>query len=379
MSELHQQFVQKLQVLYGEYDSAANKFTKSSNSDIARDLSYSDAQFSRLTHGSASEGEYTRGIRGVDRLLRLRELEQQLADRKEVQEEQAQRLPYKQLLMVAGLIIAVLTISLLFPGKKMGDDVADNAFSDRDQMLQWVFGTSYINPYVKLKDLPDNCNYPSYRYQGIWHLDQPYKIPLYRERNGFHYMAREVNMYARSMSEKSGSGEFFEGYEYQLHEIWYDTRELPIDSFLEKGNSSMTRKAYQNLDFNQDENYVMLALVHTFFRNEFEIDSANIIRKGKVIGRDIELMPMENLAKSLGGAEKVKDLTNQIKKIADYKLEDFSIPIACNQTVAPLLDYHLIEQGAKMSFTCVLTTGRFPIQYTKTYVLAEQYIKNSCR
>ena len=72
MSELHQQFVQKLQVLYGEYDSAANKFTKSSNSDIARDLSYSDAQFSRLTHGSASEGEYTRGIRGVDRLLRLR-------------------------------------------------------------------------------------------------------------------------------------------------------------------------------------------------------------------------------------------------------------------------------------------------------------------
>lgn len=53
-------------------------------------------------------------------------------------------------------------------------------------------------------------------------------------------------MYTRCLSEKSTVENLLEGYEYQKHEIWYDRRELPIDSFFEEGSY---REFYQNLDF----------------------------------------------------------------------------------------------------------------------------------
>ncbi|MBI1194128.1 MAG: hypothetical protein GC205_13295 [Bacteroidetes bacterium] len=379
IKELQQQFITKLTLLFGDYDPAANKFIKSSNSDIARDLSYSDAQFSRLTHGSASEGEYVRGLRLVDRMLQVRELEQMLAAKEAVPAAKENHPPYKQLLLASSILIGVMLVLLLLPSRGRKAQLDDQQPMSRDYTLNWAFGTSFINPYVKLKDLPENCDFRSYRYQGVWHLEKPYKIPLFRERNGFHYLAHEVNMYARSMSEQSSNGEFFEGYEYQLHEIWYDTRELPIDSFLQKSNPSLTRTAYQDLNLEEDENFVKVALVHTFFRNEFKIDSVHITRRGKVIGRDVELVNMATLVKSLGSKTSADDIANEIKLIVDKKLEDFSRPIDCNQTEVPQANFHLVEQGSTMSFNCVLTTGRFPIQYTKTYVLADQFIKNICR
>ena len=156
-------------------------------------------------------------------------------------------------------------------------------------MLEWSFNSDYVNPYTNLRELPADCYFPCYKYQGKWILKNEYKIPFFSERNGFHYVAKEAILYVKcSDNTLNNKGENFEGYEYQKHELWYDQREFPIDSFLIKGSEKDVRDDYNSSNFVQDPNFVKIAEVHTFFRNQFKIDSSYVYRKGKVIGRDIE-------------------------------------------------------------------------------------------
>ena len=246
-------------------------------------------------------------------------------------------------------------------------------------MLEWSFENKYIKPYTKLKELPADCNYPCYKYQGKWTLKNEYRIPFFRERNGFHYVAKDAVMYARCMDESSADGTLFEGYEYQLHEIWYDKREFPIDSFLVEGNTTRTRKAYNNANLEENENFVKIAYVHTFFRNQFSIDSTLINRKGKAIGRDIEFLDEKMLRDKVGSEKLVDELKSEINSIAKNRLEDFSKPISCEPTDVPNIDFNYIEEDDELSFKCQFTTGRFLVDYEKVFVLEDQYINNICR
>ena len=246
-------------------------------------------------------------------------------------------------------------------------------------MLKWGFENKYIQPYVKLKELPEDCYYPCYKYQGKWNLKNEYKIPFYRERNGFHYVAKEAIMYARCMDERDDSGKFFEGYEYQKHEIWYDKREFPIDSFLTKGSDTQIRKTYNFSDLSEDNNFVKIAYVHTFFRTEFQIDSTLIYRTGKALGRDIEFVNDIILKDQLDAVGSIIGLKDEIKAISINRLEDYSKPITCNPTPAPDVDFNLIEEGDEMSFNCHFSIGRFVVNYNKIYVFEDQYINNYCR
>ena len=126
-------------------------------------------------------------------------------------------------------------------------------------------------------------------------------------------------------------------------------------------------------------NFVKVATVHTFFRNEFTIEDSLIQRVGKVIGRDLEFEEEETLIEQLGNRNLVNDLKNEINRIASNRLEDFSRPISCNAAVVPDIDFHNIKDGAEMSFSCQLTTNRVSFHYTKTFVLDNQYIKNRCQ
>ena len=74
LEDLHNSFILKLIKRYGSFNSSTNKFESTSNSIIARDLFYSDSQFSRLINNSASEGEFKRALGNIDRLLLLDEL-----------------------------------------------------------------------------------------------------------------------------------------------------------------------------------------------------------------------------------------------------------------------------------------------------------------
>ncbi len=376
---LHKSFISKLIKRYGTFNNVRNKFESTSNSIIARDLFYSDSQFSRLINNSASEGEFKRALGNIERLLDLDQLKKKTPSNVNNAKNNIV-LNRKFLFLALGILFSLIIISFFYfkryDSTKIGEVLSDDS---RYEMLKWGFENKFIQPYVKLKELPDDCYYPCYKYQGKWKLKQEYKIPFYRERNGFHYVAKEAIMYARCMDERDDKGEFFEGYEYQKHELWYDKREFPIDSFLTNGSNTQIRDLYNNSNLEEDSNFVKIAYVHTFFRTEFQIDSSLIYRTGKAIGRDIEFVSDEILDSQLNDRVSLIGLKDEIKAISVNRLEDYSKPISCNPTIAPNINFNLIEEGDEMSFNCHFSIDRFIIDYNKTYIFDDQYINNYCR
>jgi len=376
MENLLSDFISKLKSIFGHYDKTNHRFEKASNSEIARELGYSDAQFSRLINGSATEGEYLRANQNVNRIILLEK--QRKALKKYNGENTSAQLRRFLSFICFVLLVATCLLTYLYLKKDSKiEPVVRNNKVDRASTLKWAFETSYVTPYVKLDDLPEDCNYPCYKYQGKWALNHAYKIPFFREKNGYHYLAKEVSMYTRCMTEASESGNMFEGYEYQKHEIWYDKRELPLDSFID-GKGIIT-EAYRNMDFSDNDHFILVAYVHTFFRNEFTIEPNGIKRTGKVIGRDLELVADDQLKRELNKPDKIRKIKNSISRIANNRLKDFSRPIACEISEKPSPDFNEIKDGDLMSYACELTTSRVAISYEKQYVLMDQYIKNTCR
>lgn len=375
MKDLYKNLVSKLESLFGSFDEEHKKFTKAPNSEIARELGYSDAQFSRLINQNATEGEYQRANKTVERILSLIELEERLK-KVGVNPKQALASPKKRVIfLIVGLIIgSLLSYScyvIFYQTNPMPMEKYD--------MLKWSFETSDIKPYVKLKDLPDDCNYPCYKYQGKWQLDKTYKLPVFTERNGFHYLAKEVILYNRCMDVQTKKGNMIEGFEYQYHEIWYDKRELPIDSFLLDSKNTELSADYINSNFEKDKSFVKMAILHTFFRNEFQLDSNKVLRSGKVIGREIEFVDKEQLLDKLSSEEQVEEIVKELNAIIIKRMEDFSKPISCSIANLPQVDFHNLTQGDLMSFDCQLTTDRLSLDYTKTYRFTDQYIKSTCQ
>lgn len=372
MEELNAEFISKLTKLYGSFDKANNKFKKASNSEIARELGYSDAQFSRLINNHATKGEYIRANQNVDRILALIDLKAQLGKTRK-KTPKNQRLSIRMLIGFIGLVIGVVLGYMLF----FNTAKSENQDQSKYEMLKWSFENAYINPYTKLKELPSDCKFPCYKYQGKWELKNEYKLPFFRERNGFHYLATEAIMYARCMGERSPKGDILEGYEYQKHEIWYDTEEIPIDSFL-IGNSDL-KPFYMAMDFNKQKNFVKIATIHTFYKDEFTIDSTVIHRTGRDVGRDIEFISKSELSTIFSDQNVTTDLVNEINMITRDPLNDFSKPSSCNPSPVVSEDFHTVNEGGEMTFNCQMTTSRVKINYTKVFVLKDQYIKNTCR
>ena len=371
----HTSFISLLEKEYGNFNPDKNNFEATSNSKIARDLCYSDSQFSRLINNTASEGEFKRALRNVNRLLNEAKLERNQTTTP--LKEKPNKLRYIFTAVFLMLVLGFLGFYLGSRNIKEAESVKES--NSRYEMLQWSFENKYIKPYVKLKELPADCNYPCYKYQGKWTLKNEYKIPFFGERNGFHYVARDAVMYVRCMDERDDSGTSFEGYEYQKHEIWYDKREMPIDSFLTVGQKTKVREDYNSLNLEKDPNFIKLAYVHTFFRNEFNLDSTLIYRSGKVIGRDIEFLSDEVLQEKIDSETLIAELQNEVNSIAKNRLEDFSQPVACEPTKVPKLDFHSIDEGDELNFGCQFTTGRFLVDYNKVFVLEDQYINYYCR
>jgi hypothetical protein len=379
MEELHKNLITKLIKRYGKFNDVNNKFESTSNSKIARDLFYSDSQFSRLINNTASEGEFKRALGNIQRLLDLDALQNE-APLPIENTNIGLQLKRKILFFAFGALFPLIVFGTAYFFTASSSENKEALTTDtRYEMLKWGFENTYIQPYVKLKELPKDCDYPCYKYQGKWRLKSEYKIPFYRERNGFHYLAKEAVMYARCMDERDDSGKSFEGYEYQKHEIWYDKREYPIDSFLTKGSNTEIRKSYNLSDLNKNQNFVKIAFVHTFFRTEFEIDSSLISRSGKALGRDIEFVDDAILQDKLSYDTSLNSLKDEIKAISVNRLEDYSKPINCKPAIAPDLNFNLVAEGDEMSYNCYFSIGNFVVNYNKTYVFKDQYINNYCR
>ena len=381
--QLYSDFIANLEKIYGSFSKKQKKFKKASNSKIARELCYSDSQFSRLINNSASNGEYERAIQNTKRAINELYLQSKVGKEASSDVSFFTRLNLdtkKITLFSSSLLVAVILILVIFPpDSKNGTENPGISTIEKDSMLKYYFENSSVSPYIGLGDLPEDCSYPCYKYQGQWNLKNTYKIPVFRERNGFHYQAKDVNLYTRCLIQDTDDGKVLEGYEYQSHEIWYDTLERKFDTFIRDDDMSMKTDEYKELIFSESDEFVKVALVHTFFRNEFTIDSTTIERKGLVVGRDVEILSDDTLLNDLGEPERVEDIKREINSIIVNRLEDFSKPVSCKSSDVPDPNFHNISELDTMSFDCKLTTANAPISYTKTYVFNDQYIETSCR
>jgi hypothetical protein len=374
MSDKHGflELVGKLKKLYGEFDSNTKKFKKAPNSEISRELGYSDAQFSRLINEHATEGEYKRANQNVDRILDLIAYKIKF-DKVNIDPKNALASPRKRFLyFLLGLVLGGF---LIYTATSSSNEELKPV--SRYNMLSWTFESNFLNPYTGLRDLPANCDFKGYKYQGRWELKNEYKLPFLRENSGFHYLAKSVVAYIRCLPNNNPEGKLLKGYEYQEHEIWYDILERPIREFINEDGTPL--ETYENLDFKKDNNFVKIGTIHSFYTNDFTIDSTHIERHGQDIGRDLEFVPIEVLAKEINNKSLLEKIRRETTLLIQDPLRDFSQPSMCNNALVPSTDYHTISNGDEMTFHCQMTTaGRFPIHYAKTYVLKDQFIKDNC-
>ena len=170
INRIHAEFISKLERHYGRFDPLSNKFESTSNSKIARDLFYSDSQFSRLVNNTASEGELTRALRNVQRLLDVHDLRDNAA---KLGSRPNGGGPDRNIFIWLSVLLALaLAVALYFLAKPSQGETKDDVQPEqtRYDMLKWGFENNYIKPYVRLKELPEDCYYPCYKYQGKWDL-----------------------------------------------------------------------------------------------------------------------------------------------------------------------------------------------------------------
>lgn len=373
MKTPYSDFVNKLKKLYGNFDEEHKKFEKASNSEISRELGYSDAQFSRLINESATEGEYSRANKNAERILALLDYQEKFKKISVNPKSSLASTRRSIVYFLLGLLIGALAIYLL---SKDSEDL--NRQLSRYDMLRWTFESNFINPYKRLRDLPADCDYQCYKYQGKWELKNEYKLPFLRESSGFHYLAKSVVAYVRCQPNDNPGGRMMVGYEYQEHEIWYDIQERPIGTFINEDGSPLA--SYEQLKFDQQADFVKIGTVHSFYTNDFVLDSLSVRRKGQDIGRDIEFVSDEELADKIKNISLLEKIKREMTLIVQDPLHDFSKPSACEPATLTNSDFHSVKSGTELTFDCQMTTaGRFPINYTKTYVLKDQFIRDRCR
>ena len=123
--QLYTDFIANLERIYGRFSDKQKKFKKASNSQIARDLCYSDSQFSRLINKSASNGEYERAIRNTKRAINELQLKAKVGG------EAKSALPFltrfklgpkKVPLYSAGLVLFLLLLIVMYQLSGLGND-----------------------------------------------------------------------------------------------------------------------------------------------------------------------------------------------------------------------------------------------------------------
>ncbi|MEO1651946.1 MAG: hypothetical protein AAFU64_00225, partial [Bacteroidota bacterium] len=111
--DLREQFIERLEERYGDWDKMSSRFGSTSFGGISRDLSISASQFSKLIYGTATEGMYQRSIENIKRLIQResirKELEVVKAQNKELQAQKAQfgqRMKRQLLWIIPGFLLA---------------------------------------------------------------------------------------------------------------------------------------------------------------------------------------------------------------------------------------------------------------------------------
>ncbi|MBK7476462.1 MAG: hypothetical protein IPN74_07975 [Haliscomenobacter sp.] len=382
MKDLRQEFLDQLEHKYGKWDKTTSNFGSTPFGLIANDLSISASQFTKLLSGTATEGMYTRSIENVHRLIRLesalKEIEATRAAREEnaaLLKKQERRLSHSGrrsvLFMLLALTVGSSGMFLIQKGvrKNLVNDIQTNlnpltAFFDRE------FNADFQSPYLKESDVQEYC--PCSAFEGVWSLEEEYKLPLPgNKKPGIYYLAKSADVRmkcSKSDTLPAGKGNVLLVFEYLINEIWVDKRKIPLfPTYFDKETKQFTQ-AFNDLVFENDPNFQKVATIHSFFISKIELYKDSIVRKGEPCGR---------YATGVNEAL-VSEYAIDLKHILENVLGDLT-QTSCHSIANYFCDPNLLQEGKSvLSFDCLYTIksenlgigGGYP--YRKGYRLQKQ-------
>ena len=352
-NQLYHTFVSELSRIYGGFENF--QFKKATNATIASELNYSNSQFSRLIHNTASHGELERAVNAAHQLAKLKNFRRIL----------------KGTVLLSSIVISCLVLLLAFQKK----DSEPKIPSIKDSFKNLFKEDEVRNFYTKLQDLPADCSFPSYKYQGEWVLNNAIQIPLFREKNGFHLRISNAVLYTKSANSQ---GTIMEGYELETMEIWYDLEKRVIDEFLVSDGNNQKIPKYQ-VDFLSDKSFVKLATSSSVIRHEFSFEETGIQKESSIITRDINYESDQFEKLDL----KEPTVKKELEKIAFGQTS--RKPINCALAPYPKTDFHQVEEGDQLNFSCMFniknygnTSNLNSVLHGKSFKLKNQYITAIC-
>jgi hypothetical protein len=382
MAENNQEkFLRKLEEKYGQWSKPTSKFGNTSYGEIAKALSISASQFSKLIYGTATEGMYIRSIENINRLLTreaLREERDRALSENEALKEKVESLDkatskigiYKWLSLA---LVVVTAIALYFwwnadtAPKAVKPDLSKHplgAFFDKE------YDANFNSPYLDIGEVQNFC--PCSGYEGLWSLSKQYKLPLPGTRKpGVYYVAKSADVRMKCSRYDTvgvGKGRVLLGYEYLINEIWVDTKMRPLSpDYFDKDKKQFTPE-FDSLDFEEDPSFKKVATIHSFFVDKFEIYTDSIVRKGEPYGRYASGIDQQ--------------LADEYEIDIRFILKDIvgdMTTTSCSATTNPFCDPNDLKEGESVfSFDCIYTIrtenlgigGGYP--YEKGYKLVKQ-------
>jgi hypothetical protein len=308
-----------------------------------------------LIHNTASHGELERAVNAAHQLAKLKNFRRIL----------------KGTVLLSSMVISCLVLLLAFQKK----DSEPKIPSMKDSFKNLFKEDEVRNFYTKLQDLPADCIFPSYKYQGEWVLNNTIQIPLFREKNGFHLRISNAVLYTKSANSQ---GTIMEGYELETMEIWYDLEKRVIDEFLVSDGNNQKIPKYQ-VDFLSDKSFVKLATSSSVIRHEFSFEETGIQKESSIITRDINYESDQFEKLDL----KEPTVKKELEKIAFGQTS--RKPINCALAPYPKTDFHQVEEGDQLNFSCMFniknygnTSNLNSVLHGKSFKLKNQYITAIC-
>ncbi len=369
-------FKDKLKELYGDFHPIVSKFGVTSFGKISSDLCISSSQFSKLISGTATEGMYIRSTRNIEQLI---EHQRALKDNKQLKKElnknkikpKEDKFFHSKKLLFISLIFVSLILGLVIGYYFIKKDLLfEHNSSENEHPLSAFFSekenkATYLG-FLNEDEVQDYC--PSSAYEGKWKLAEPYKIPLPGSKNsGVYLLAKSADITLVSSKYSSNKGRTLLGFEHLTHEIWLDKGRQPlIPKYFDVNTTSFTDLFY-NLDFEHDSDFVKIAVLKSFYLDEFTIEPDSIIRKGQPSGRYVDYID-EKLAKTYG---------IDVDYILNEVISDLT-QTKCNSTINEYCNPNDLKVNSTISFNCIYSIGienlgfggGYP--YTKTIQLVEK-------
>ena len=370
-------FKEKLKELYGDFHPIVSKFGIASFGKISSDLCISSSQFSKLISGSATEGMYIRSIRNIEQLINhqsiLKEcklLKKELAKNKNKSKEISSSFKSKKTLIISlfftCLIFGLVIVYFFTKDASLSDSIITNDKHPLSPFFNKLENKTTYLGFLNENEVQDYC--PSSAFEGKWKLAQPYKIPLPGSKNsGVYLLAKSADITLVTSKYASDKGRVLMGFEHLTHEVWVDKRRLPLIPEYFDINTKMFTDLYNNLVFEDNENFVKIAELKSFFLDEFTIHTDSIIRNGQPSGRyvnflDVALAKTYNVDVDYILNEVISDLTQT----------------RCNSTVNEYCNPNDLKVNSTISFDCFYSIGLENLgfgggyPYTKTLQLIEK-------